>query len=164
MYGSSGSTYGSCASYSSLNTMTPTLDLSFGTIQSHDSSCAFPSWPRRSSLSESEEDEPVATSFLSDEDLWPSDPVEEDNRSLSSTGSSPSPVLNAIASPPRVTDEEFLRMECERVAKRDEYVRQIRQDKDRRRQASLKAKKSSQKRSPKLKQVVPLTTIPESSE
>ncbi|KAG5944784.1 hypothetical protein E4U59_006877 [Claviceps monticola] len=157
--------YGSpCASYSSLSTMTPTLDLSFGNIQSHDSSCAFPSWPRRSSLSESEDDEPVATSFLSDEDLWPSDTVEEDNRSLSSTGSSPSPVLNAIASPPRVTDEEFLRMECERVAKRDEYVRQIRQDKDRRRQASLRAKKSSQKRSPKLKQVVPLTTIPESSE
>lgn len=55
-------------------------------------------------------------------------------------------------------------MECERVAKRDEYVRQIRQDKDRRRQASLRAKKSSQKRSPKLKQVVPLKTIPESSE
>ncbi|KLU81692.1 hypothetical protein MAPG_00776 [Magnaporthiopsis poae ATCC 64411] len=36
-----------------------------------DASCAFPSWPRRSSLSESERGEERATSFLSDEDLFP---------------------------------------------------------------------------------------------
>lgn len=68
MYGSYGS-YSSMSSTSSSNT-----DMAPSNFSAHDSTtCAFPSWPRRSSLGESDSlDSPYSrpTSFLSDDDLF----------------------------------------------------------------------------------------------
>ncbi|GAO13309.1 uncharacterized protein UV8b_00718 [Ustilaginoidea virens] len=157
MYGSYGS------SYSSMSTMSAPLDIPFNSIRSRDSSCAFPSWPRRSSLSDSEHEEPRATSYLSDDDLFLSDSCDDDNRSVSSYSSSSSPATVALNPGPHVSEEEFLRMEYERVAVQKEYLRQVKLEKERRRQAALRARKSNPKRSPKSKQTS-LTTITESSE
>ncbi|KAG5919301.1 hypothetical protein E4U42_006553 [Claviceps africana] len=154
-------------SYSSLSTMSAPLDMSFSKIRDHDSSCAFPSWPRRSSLSDSEHEEPQATSYVSDDDLYFSSPFDDDNGSVSSGSSSPSPnpamTGFVVAPPPMVDEQEFLRRECERVAMQKEYLRQVKAEKERRRQLALRARKSSPKKSPKNKPAA-LTTITESGE
>ncbi|KAG5933081.1 hypothetical protein E4U53_001095 [Claviceps sorghi] len=158
--------HSSYGSYSSLSTMSAPLDMSFNKIRDHDSSCAFPSWPRRSSLSDSEHEEPQATSYLSDDDLYFSSPFDDDNGSVSSGSGSPSPnpdITGFIAAPPPVADEEFLRRECQRIAMQREYLRQMKLEKDRRRQLALRARKGSPKKSPKNKPAA-LTTITESGE
>ncbi|OAQ73274.1 hypothetical protein VFPPC_12969 [Pochonia chlamydosporia 170] len=155
--------YGSYGSYSSMSAMSAPLDIPFNNIRNQDSTCAFPSWPRRSSLSESEHEEPRATSYLSDDDLFLSDPFDDDVRSVSSSSSSSSPSTAVMNSPPRISDEEFLRLECERVARQKEFLRQVKLEKERRRQAALRSRRSSPKKSPKLKHAS-LTTITESSE
>ncbi|GAB0137581.1 Mitochondrial fission protein [Epichloe bromicola] len=155
--------YGSYGSYSSLSTMSAPLDISFNNIRNHDSSCAFPSWPRRSSLSDSKHEEPRATSYLSDDDLFPSDPFDDDKYSVCSSSSSSSPATAPMKSPPRISDEEFLRRECERVTMQKEYLRQVKMEKERRRQVALRVRKSSPRKSPKNKQAS-LTTITESDE
>ncbi|KAG6005014.1 hypothetical protein E4U21_000529 [Claviceps maximensis] len=157
--------HSSYGSYSSMSTMSEPLDISFNKIRSHDSSCAFPSWPRRSSLSDSEHEEP--NSYLSDDDLYFSSPFDDDNGSVSSGSGSPSPnkvATGFFASPPQISSEEFLQRECQRVAMQKEYLRQIKMEKERRRQLALKARKSSPKKSPKNKQTAGLTTITESGE
>ncbi|KAG6006357.1 hypothetical protein E4U43_000448 [Claviceps pusilla] len=155
--------YGSYGSYSILTTMSTPLGISFNQIRSHDSSCAYPSWPRRSSLSDSDDDEPQATSYLSDDDLYFSGPFDDDNRSVSSSSSPPPP--NRAATGLVVTEEEFLQRECERVTMQKEYLRQIKLEKERRRQLALRARKSSPRKSPKNKQAAAgLTTIVESTE
>ncbi|KAK2598124.1 hypothetical protein QQS21_005756 [Conoideocrella luteorostrata] len=143
--------------------MSAPLDIPFNTIRNHNSSCAFPSWPRRSSLSESEHEEPRATSYLSDDDLFLSDPFDDDGRSVSSSSSSSSPATVTMNPPPRISDKEFLRMECERVTLQKEFLRQVKMEKERRRQVALKARRSSPKKSPKPKQAS-LMTIAESGE
>ncbi|KAM4059213.1 hypothetical protein HRG_007925 [Hirsutella rhossiliensis] len=154
--------YGSHGSYSSLSTMSAPLDFTSTNIRTHDASCAFPSWPRRSSLSDSEHEEPHATSFLSDDDLFLSDPFDDDARSVSSASSASSPF--AVASPPRLSDEEVMRMERDRAAMQREILRQVKQDKERRRQTVLRARRGSAKKSPKPTKPACLTTINETSE
>ncbi|KAI5456395.1 hypothetical protein BGZ63DRAFT_409088 [Mariannaea sp. PMI_226] len=147
--------FGSYGSYSSMCAASQPLDIaSRGSLSAHDASCAFPSWPRRDSLSESDREE-RPTSYISDDDLmFLSDPFDDDARSVSSAGSAGSP--NGIISPPRFTDAEILEMERERLAlQRAEYVRCVISEKERRRAAARKQRKSSSsgssKKSPKNK-------------
>ncbi len=44
------------------------MDISFNNMKAHDASCAFPSWPRRSSLDNEGSQRP--TSFFSDDELF----------------------------------------------------------------------------------------------
>lgn len=125
--------------------------------RSQSATCAFPSWPRRSSLSESSQEE-RPTSFLSDEDLFLCDPFEDDARSVSSAGSS---TTSPFQSPPQqITEAELLEMRRERDAHQREVVRFLVGEKERRRQAARKQRRSggattsssgSAKKSPKSK-------------
>ncbi|ROT43512.1 hypothetical protein SODALDRAFT_41057 [Sodiomyces alkalinus F11] len=120
--------YGSYGSYSSMSpiSMGAPLDVTSSSMLAHDRSCAFPSWPHRDSLSATESGRP--SSYLSDDDLFPSAPVEDDARSVSSSGSSSS--ISPMA------DDELLRMERERQAlQREAALRYIVNEKERRRQA-----------------------------
>ncbi|KAL1986956.1 hypothetical protein VTN96DRAFT_5112 [Rasamsonia emersonii] len=54
---------------------------SFSITMGMSTSCAFPSWPNRSSLMSSDS-ESTASSYLSDEDLFPSDPVTPPSESV----------------------------------------------------------------------------------
>lgn len=155
--------FGSYGSYSSMSAMSAPMDIPFSNSNSHDAVCAFPSWPRRESLSDSEHEVPRATSYLSDDDLFLSDPFDDDNHSVSSSSSSSSPATGGMHSPPRISEEEFLRMEHERVTAQKEFIQQIKIEKERRRQAALRMRRSSPKKSPRAKQA-PLTTITESAE
>lgn len=160
MYGSYGSS-GSYGSYSSMGASTP-LDIptsSYLYSPSSNSSCAFPSWPRRSSLSESDS-EMRATSFLSDDDLL--DVFEDDASSIASGGSS------AVCSPLEhapLSDEQILELQRERLAMQREVAKFILDEKERRRQAAKekKARRGSSKKSPKAK-VGGMTPIAEAGE
>ncbi|RMJ08613.1 hypothetical protein BHE90_011382 [Fusarium euwallaceae] len=153
--------FGSYGSYSSMCASSAPMDItSRSSFTSHDSACAFPSWPRRESLSESDREE-RPTSYLSDDDLFLPDPFDDDARSVSSAGSS-SP--GAIASPPNViSDYELLQAERERqAAMQREFIRVVAMEKERRRAAAARKQRrsSSNKKSPKTK----LTSIQESAE
>ncbi|KAF7538311.1 hypothetical protein G7Z17_g12674 [Cylindrodendrum hubeiense] len=143
--------FGSYGSYSSMCAASAPMDITSRSMSSHDSTCAFPSWPRRSSLSESDREE-RPTSYLSDDDLFLSDPFDDDTRSVSSAGSASSPHSGA-ASPHIITDAEFLEMERQRQAMQREFVRGIVTEKERRRAVARKQRKSSpsSKKSPKSK-------------
>ncbi|KAL2759659.1 hypothetical protein ACRALDRAFT_2023802 [Sodiomyces alcalophilus JCM 7366] len=118
MYGS----YGSYSSMSPISIGTP-LDVTSSNVLAHDRSCAFPSWPHPQS------DRPSL--YLSDDDLFPSEPVEDDARSISSADSSS--IGSNISS---AAEDELLRMERERQAmQREAALRYIVTEKERRRQA-----------------------------
>ncbi|KAH6896897.1 hypothetical protein B0T10DRAFT_556750 [Thelonectria olida] len=143
--------FGSYGSYSSMCAASQPMDITSRSLSAHDATCAFPSWPRRDSLSESDREE-RPSSYLSDDDLFLSDPFDDDTRSVSSAGSAGSP---GIISPPHISDAELLlEMERERLALQREYVRCVISEKERRRsQAARKRKASSgsSKKSPKNK-------------
>lgn len=147
--------YNSFGSYSSLSSMSAPINITPSNFGARDATCAFPSWPRRSSLSESEHEE-RATSFLSDDDLFLCDPF-DDNSSISSSSTASSP--NAIASPPRLSEEELLEMEQQRMAMQREYVRQVMLEKERRRQASKKSRRPSSGASSKKSSKVKLSSM-----
>jgi hypothetical protein len=127
------------------------VDIKSRNLHSHDASCAFPSWPRRSSLDGEDQGRP--TSFLSDDDLFLGDPFDDDVSSIpsSSAASSPSPSQRE----PQLTGEQLLQMEMERAALQRQYVQQIIGEKERRRQAKKAAAQrkhaSTSKKSPKTK-------------
>ncbi|KAF7551408.1 hypothetical protein G7046_g7729 [Stylonectria norvegica] len=141
-----GSPYGS---YSSMSAPSAPMDITSRNLSAHDTTCAFPSWPRRSSLSESDR-EARPTSFLSDDDLFLSDPFDSDDAgSISSAGS-------ASASPPQaISEADLLAMEQQRAAMKREFVRAIVSEKERRRAAQKNMKRrsssGSSKKSPKTK-------------
>lgn len=152
--------YGSYSSMSSTLSSAP-MDIKSSYLHSHDAPCAFPSWPRRSSLDGSDRERPTA--FLSDDDLFLGDPFDDDLASISSPSSSSS----AASSPQNVgldelTGEQILQMEMQRAAamhhpQRD-YVnaRHAAGEKERRKQVRKAASKksthaSSSKKSPKNK-------------
>lgn len=149
--------YGSFGSYSSMSSVTFTapMDITSSNMLAHDRSCAFPSWPHRDSLSSSDSERPTA--YLSDDDLFPSDPFEDDVHSISSSGSG-----SAAVSISPAAEDELLRMERERQAlQREAALRYIINEKERRRQAMLSKRQrvrqgpsaanvaSSSKKSPK---------------
>jgi len=144
--------YGSYGSYSSMSASSP-IDISPRGSHSDYSytSCAFPSWPRRTSLS-GHDDQQRATSYLSDDELFPTD-LDDDVRSIASSSSLASPVSQS----PHMTEEELMEMERQRLERQREYVKYLVGEKERRRQAAKKQRKgsngasSSSKKSPKSK-------------
>ena len=132
--------YGSYGSYSSMSQLSAPIDIvSRERSSTQEFNCAFPSWPRRSSLSESDcvGDDHRATSYLSDEDLFPC-AVDDDSdcRSISSSGS-------ATASPRAApTEAELLELQRERDAYQREVVRFLVNERDRRRQQAQTARRS----------------------
>lgn len=148
-YSSSSSSSGSSSSYTSYSgysTISSPMDISPSPFSSRgaDASCAFPSWPRRTSLSESDASEERATSYLSDEDLFAHDVFEDDVQSVSSSGStSPLQSLPAAA----LTEAEVLEMQRERAAYQREVMRFLLAEKERRRQAPKRRSSSGSKSS-----------------
>ncbi|PTB36800.1 hypothetical protein M441DRAFT_269677 [Trichoderma asperellum CBS 433.97] len=144
--------FGSYSSYSSVSAMSAAIDISPSNLRStRDASCAFPSWPRRESLSEFGREE-RATSFLSDDDLLLSDPFDDDSHSIASSSASSSPIM--MQSPPRLTDLEILELQREKLAVQREAVRQVMLEKERRKLAAKKKSSRvhvSSKKSPKSK-------------
>lgn len=142
-YGSASSSYSSSYnSYSSYSSMSSPMDIAPTPFSSRgpDASCAFPSWPRRSSLSESDASEERATSYLSDEDLFPTDVFEDDARSVSSNGSA-----SPLQSPPMqvMTEADLLELQRERAAYQREMMRILMSEKERRRQQAKRQRRSS---------------------
>lgn len=154
--------YGSYGSYSSMSATSAPVYTTSGNLRSRDASCAFPSWPRRSSLSHQDLDSPRATSFLSDDDLYLCDhpSSDDDSHSISSSSSnsgsslgSASPPTTALAleSPGRAapSEAEILGMQRERANMRKELMKMVMQEKERRRAARQQQcrSKSSPKKS-----------------
>lgn len=154
-----GSPYGSYSGMSAPMDITPSDSYS----RQQDASCAFPSWPRRSSLSESDSHCERATSYLSDEDLFPSDldsDYHSDARSVSSANSSSSNTPHQEHQPYRpeaICEVDVMEMQRERAAYQREVMRFLALEKERRRSAARKSKprsgssSSSKKGSPKSK-------------
>ncbi|KAJ9132233.1 hypothetical protein NKR19_g9383 [Coniochaeta hoffmannii] len=159
-----GSPYGSYSGMSAPMDITPSNHYS----RSQDASCAFPSWPRRASLSESDSHCERATSYLSDEDLFPSDweaDYHSDARSVSSTNSSSSTPQqdhhhHQPYQPGAISEADVLELQRERAAYQREVMRFLALEKERRRAAAAATRKtkprsgsssSSKKGSPKSK-------------
>lgn len=99
-------------------------------------SCAFPSWPQRSSLTDSHEQR--ATSYLSDDDLFPFDDS-DDAHSVSSAGST-TPTSPVAA----VNEADLLQMQREQqMAMQREAIKFLLNEKERRRQQMKKQRRSS---------------------
>ena len=160
----------SCTSHSSYSMPSP-MDIaprSSSSRRGPDPVCAFPSWPRRSSLGEDDASEERATSYITDDELF-MDVFEDDACSVSSHGSS-SPAHSPA--PPVLSEAEFLQMqrqqlayqrEMRRIALAEKEVRrrQAEQDQQRRRQGGKRRSgSSSAKKAPKSK-LSAMTTIAE---
>ncbi|TQV94830.1 hypothetical protein IF1G_06841 [Cordyceps javanica] len=143
--------YGSFGSYSSMSIGSAPMNI-YTSVTSRDESCAFPSWPRRASLSSSPDGaashEQRASSYLSDDDLFLYDEPSsgsgsgsesDDGRSVSSAGSASPPTLGLVlASPARQapSESEILEMQRQRLNMRKDLIRMVQQEKERRKQAS----------------------------
>lgn len=150
--------YGSYGSYSSTPAMEiPSRRTTYHSSASLDASCAFPSWPRRDSLTADDHHARVS-SYISDEDLqFLSEPVfaaDDDVRSVSSYGSTPSPQLSPIR---HVTEEQIIKMRREQALRQQEYMRSVMNEKERRRQS--KAAKASKKAARKGSSVTKLSSM-----
>ncbi|KAI2642360.1 hypothetical protein GGS21DRAFT_302067 [Xylaria nigripes] len=152
--------YSPYGSYSSMSSNSQPLDIAPSSYLSRDAtyhaSCAFPSWPQRSSLMDSAVEE-RATSYLSDDDLFPSDPLNSDDAHSISSGSS------TASTSPFVSDEELLAMQelqRQKMAIQREAIKQLLIEKERRKQQAKRQRRSgsSKKSSPKSKDIMaPIT-------
>ena len=156
--------YGSYGSYSSMGSLTQPLDIAgSGSYLSrpapstssyyHQSSCAYPSWPQRSSL-DSPDFEERASSYLSDDDLFiyendsasPAALSEDGQSSLSSSTSSSGREPRAPAHDnflglnPPPTEEDVLAHQQQQMALQREAVRMLVAERERRRQAFKKSR------------------------
>lgn len=113
---------------------------------SYQATCAFPSWPQRSSLGESGHEQ-RATSYLSDDDLFPQE-LEDDTRSISSASS------NGCGSP-HLSHEELFEMQREQAAMQREALRfMVLAEKEKRKQHALQRQRrgsNGSKKSPRSK-------------
>ncbi|KAM3451005.1 hypothetical protein MY3296_005648 [Beauveria thailandica] len=148
--------YGSYGSYSSMSIGSAPMNI-YTSVTSRDESCAFPSWPRRSSLSSNKDDvshEPRASSYLSDDDLFLDDEPSssgsgsesDDMRSVSSAGSASPPTLGLVlASPVRAapSEAEILEMQRQRLNVRKDLIRMVQQEKERRKQLASKSRRTA---------------------
>lgn len=138
--------YGSYGSYSSTPAMEiPNRSNTYQSSAYHDASCAFPSWPRRDSLT-NDHHSARASSYISDEDLlFLSEPVfaDEDARSESSYGSgTPSP--NFAPAVMHISDEDIEEMRREQALRQREYMAVVMREKEqRRRRQAAKNKKAA---------------------
>lgn len=175
MYGSYGSSSSSSSSLDSYTSRSPygmssPMDIaprSSSSRRGPDPECAFPSWPRRSSLGEGESEE-RATSYITDDELF-MDVFEDDACSVSSQGSA-SPVHSPAA--PAFTEADFLRLQREQLAYQREMRRIVlaekelrrrqaaEQDQQRRRQSTKRRSGSSSSKKAKSK-LSAMTTIAE---
>lgn len=121
--------------------MSIAMDITPSSLRSHDATCAFPSWPRRSSLGESDSDDSSysrPTAFLSDDDLFfctsnvSADPFDESAASSSSSASS------ARSSLEMEREMDLQQRERER-AQREQFLRQAILDKERERRRHQQA-------------------------
>ncbi|KAB5582468.1 hypothetical protein GE09DRAFT_268812 [Coniochaeta sp. 2T2.1] len=133
-----GSPYGSYSSISAPMDITPSHSYS----RPQDASCAFPSWPRRASLSSgSDSAYERATSYLSDDDLlFPSESESDyhsDTQSVSSSNSTPSnhPDHHHLR-PFQQPQVDVAEMQRERAAYQREVMRFLALEKERRRSAA----------------------------
>lgn len=136
--------YGSYGSYSSTPAMEiPNRSNTYHSSAYHDASCAFPSWPRRDSLTDDHRTA-RASSYLSDEDLLClAAPVFADDeiRSESSYGSgTPSPHFAPAVM--HISDEEIEEMRREQALRQREYMAVVMREKEqrKRRQAARNKK------------------------
>ncbi|KAK4154273.1 hypothetical protein C8A00DRAFT_14592 [Chaetomidium leptoderma] len=131
-----------------------------------DPECAYPSWPRRSSLGEGDSYE-RATSYITDDELF-MDVFDDDTSSVSSQGSA-SPAHSPAA--PVLTEAEFLQLQREQLAYQREMRRialaekevrrrQAEQDQQKRRQGAKRRSGSSSTKKVKSK-LSAMTTITE---
>lgn len=127
-------------SYSTMSYSTAPMDIpSTSASRPQSPSCAYPSWPRRSSLSSNStcDDEPQSSSFIiSDEELFPCvfDEAEQDCSPLATPNSSRSPASpNMICEARIVVDNGSLMREL---------VTQEKAKKEQRRRKSSSSKKS----------------------
>jgi hypothetical protein len=142
------------------------MDISSGSVRSHDATCAFPSWPRRSSLDSEDTERPTA--FLSDDDLL-GDPFEDDATSTTSSASG-SMSCSPQHQPAQPTEEELFYIQRERMNMERQLVQHIITEKERRRQANKAAaaaahasdrRRSSPKKTAPKSKVVGMTPIAE---
>ncbi|CAI4212534.1 unnamed protein product [Parascedosporium putredinis] len=118
-------------------------------------------WPRRSVLSSGSScDEHRATSYLSDEDLFPVDTFEEDDAtSVSSTSSSfasPIPAVQVLSGSARAE------LGRQRQAMQKEYVKMLISEKEKRKAAAKKQRRPSASSKKSSKKTVTMGTIVES--
>lgn len=111
----------------------------------HDASCAFPSWPRRDSLT-NDRHTARASSYISDEDLlFLSEPVfpDDDAHSESSYGSgTPSP--NFAPAVMHISEEDIEEMRREQALRQREYMAVVMREKEqRKRRQAAKNKKAA---------------------
>lgn len=152
------SAYSPYGSYSSLHTTSAPMEIGSGSFLSRPryatmdsyNTTSFPSWPRRSSLSESEQADHPATSFLSDEDLiFDTDPFSEDDaRSVSSSGSGSCSPNQPTRYDVRAEEAEARRQlqRQQKAALQRQALQMIQEEKERRRamrQRQLQRRKSS---------------------
>lgn len=135
--------YGSYGSYSSTSAMDiPSRSNTYHSSTHHDASCAFPSWPRRDSLT-NDTHVPHASSYISDEDLlFSADSVfaDDDNSSESSSCGTPSPTLAPAVM--HISEEDIEELRREQAVRQREYMTMVMREKEqrRRRQADKRKK------------------------
>ncbi|KAL7624074.1 hypothetical protein AAE478_005631 [Parahypoxylon ruwenzoriense] len=148
--------YSPYGSYSSMSSVAQPMDIAASSYHTYNSgyhaSCAFPSWPQRSSLTDSSHEE-RATSYLSDDDLFPCDGMEDDAHSISSAGSTTptSPAAAAAA----ISEVDLLQLQREQMAIQREAIKLLLREKEQRRAALKKQRRSGSsgsRKSPKSKQ------------
>ncbi|KAI0393540.1 hypothetical protein F5Y17DRAFT_304012 [Xylariaceae sp. FL0594] len=134
------SPYSPYGSYSSMSSNSQPLDITSNSYLSRDAayhaSCAFPSWPQRPALMDQTREE-RATSYLSDDDLYPVESNSSDDSHSISSGSS-----TASASP-FVTEEDLLEVHRQKLALQREAIKYVLHEKERRRQQAKRSRRSS---------------------
>ncbi|KAK4228354.1 hypothetical protein QBC38DRAFT_160310 [Podospora fimiseda] len=139
------SSYSSYTSYSSVTASPMDIKPSPFSSRAPDASCAFPSWPRRSTLSDDDDCyEERVSSYLSDEDLLFTPETYEDD---SSSNASASPVHSPIQQFP--TEAELLELQRQKMAYQREIMKVIIAEKEQRKRQALKRRSGSSKKSSK---------------
>ncbi|KAK3989781.1 hypothetical protein QBC44DRAFT_77588 [Cladorrhinum sp. PSN332] len=138
------SSYSSYTSYSS-STASP-MDIKPSPFSSRgpDASCAFPSWPRRSTLSDDDDCyEERVSSYLSDEDLlFTPETYEDDSSSNASASPIHSPPIQQFPS-----EAELLELQRQKMAYQREMMKVIIAEKEQRKRQALKRRSGSSKKS-----------------
>lgn len=170
--------YGSFGSYSSMGIGSLPMS-STSSVTSRDESCAFPSWPRRASLSSPSSSsssstayEPRASAYLSDDDLFLSDEPSGSESgddvccrsSVASVSASPPLVSVDLVSPLRSppSEAEMLDAQRQRSNMRKDLIRMVQQEKERRKQQASKSRRAAaSKKSSRPYAMAPITEAEE---
>ncbi|KAK4458810.1 hypothetical protein QBC42DRAFT_17158 [Cladorrhinum samala] len=160
--GSTSSSYSSSySSYSSFSSATASpMDIKPSPFSSRgpDASCAFPSWPRRSTLSDDDDCyEERVSSYLSDEDLlFTPETYEDDTCSNGSASPTHSPQLQQFPS-----EAALLEMQRQKLAYQREMMKVVIAEKEQRRRQAAKRRAGSASKKSKGSKVSAMTPISE---